>query len=336
MLSRKGKWDMSIAPEDARHLTLSTIDILWANGVPIELPIAGDPVCHLRLDPKNRKISLVTAYQIPEPDVTKFKNVSYNAAVESELDVAELTVRVDDNAHGAYGLLATLADQIQVERLPLAAAVAVAVTRHRDVFAARGTLSTEREVGLFGEMLFLEYLIRAIGPNAAIATWQGPLAEEHDFTFEALHIEVKTTSSERRKHVVHGLNQLVPVGDVPLALLSIQLTRSAPEGGQTLTGLISEVRKIAGGYVVAIDKMLDTFGWHPDGADLYSTFWALRSLPRAYLVGGDFPAMTPDLVAPVVPNFQLLSDVQYRVDLTNLNHYSLPDPISGFAEIQES
>ena len=46
--------------------------------------------------------------------------------------------------------------------------------------------------------------------------------------------------------------------------------------------------------------------------------------------------MTPDLVTPVVPNFALLSDVSYRVDLTDLDHDALPDPIGGFVESKES
>jgi hypothetical protein len=327
---------MTISPDDARHLTFSTLDELWVNGAPIELPITGDPVCHLQLDPKNGLLTLVTSYQTPEPDVAKLKNVGFRAIVEGDDEIAELTVRVEGNVHGAYGLLATIADQLQVEKLPLAAAVAVGVSRHRNVFASRGALTTEKEVGLFGELLFLEYLVHAIGANPAAASWQGPLSEEHDFTFDAVHVEVKTTSGERRRHVIHGLDQLVPLRGVSLSVLSIQLTRSAPDGGRTLPGLISQVRKIAGGHVVAIDKMLDTFGWQSDDADLYSTFWALRSQPHSYAVKGDFPAMTTGLIAPVVPNFGLLSDVSYRVDLTDLEYDSLPEPLDGFVESKES
>lgn len=82
--------------------------------------------------------------------------------------------------------------------------------------------------------------------------------------------------------------------------------------------------------------MLTSFGWHDDDADLHSTFWALRSQPRAYDVKGDFPAMTPDLVGPIVPNFALVSEVSYRVDLTELHHDALPEPIGGFVESKES
>lgn len=327
---------MTTTPDDARHLTFATLDELWSNGAPMVLPIKGEPSCRLQLDPKNGLITLVTPYDTPEPDVAKLKNVGFAAVSTGDDEVAELTVRVEGSVHGAYGLLATIADELQIEKMPLAAAVAAAVTRHRNVFASRGALTTEKEVGLLGELLFLEYLIHQVGAGPAIASWQGPLSEEHDFTFDSVHIEVKTTSSERRRHVIHGLDQLVPLRGVPLSLLSIQLTRTSPEGGRTLPQVVAHVRKLAGGHQVALNAMLASFGWDDDDADLYPTFWALRSEPRAYDVKGDFPAMTPDLVGPVVPNFALLSDVSYRVDLTDLHCDALPDPIGGFVESKES
>lgn len=327
---------MTISPDDARHLTFTTLDDLWGNGAPMVLPIKGEPPCRLQLDPKNGLITLVTAYDTPEPDVAKLKNVGFSAVSSGDDELAELTVRVEGSVHGAYGLLATIADELQIEKMPLAAAVAAGVARHRNVFASRGAMTTEKEVGLIGELLFLEFLIHQIGAGPATAAWQGPLSEEHDFTFDSVHIEVKTTSGERRRHVVHGLDQLVPLRGVPLSLLSVQLTRSSPDGGRTLPQVVANVRKIAGGHQVEVDAMLASFGWQDEDADLYPTFWALRSEPRAYDVKNDFPAMTPDLVSPVVPNFALLSDVSYRVDLTDLHHDALPDPIGGFVESKES
>lgn len=323
---------MTISPGDARHLTFSTLDELWNHGAPMMMPIKGQPACHLQLDPKNSLITLVAPYEMPEPDVAKLKNVVFNAVSAGENEFAELSVRVEGSAHGAYGLLATIADELQIKKLPLAAAVAAGVVRHRNVFASRGAVTTEKEIGLLGELLFLEFLIHQVGAGPATGAWQGPLSEEHDFTFDSIHIEVKTTSSERRRHVVNGLDQLVPLRGVPLSLLSIQLTRTAPDGGRTLPQAVAYVRKIAGGHQVAVDALLTNFGWEDQDADLYPTFWALRSQPRAYSVKDDFPAMTPDLVGPVVPNFALLSEVSYRVDLTDLQHDALPDPISGFVE----
>jgi hypothetical protein len=327
---------MTMSPDDARHLTFPTLDELWNNGAPIEIPIKGDPTCRLQLDPKNELITLVTIYESPEPDVARLKNVRFNAVSAGDEDLAELAIRVEGNVHGAYGLLATIADQLQIEKAPLAAAVAAGVARHRNVLASRGALTTEKEVGIFGELLLLEFLIRQVGAGPVVAAWQGPLSEEHDFTFDSVHIEVKTTSGERRKHVVHGLDQLVPLRGVPLSLLSIQLTRTSPEGGRTLPQIVAQARTIAGGHQVALDAMLSAFGWRSEDADLYNTCWALRSQPRAYRVKGDFPAMTPDRVGPVVPNFGLLSEVSYKVDLTDLDYHPLPDPIGGFVESKEN
>lgn len=327
---------MATSPDDARHLTFTTLDELWSAGAPMVLPIKGEPACRLQFDPKNGLITLVTAYDTPEPDVAKLKNIGFAAVSADDNELAELTVRVEDSVHGAYGLLATIADELQIEEMPLAAAVAAGVARHRNVFASRGAMTTEQEVGLIGELLFLEFLIHQIGAGPATSSWQGPASEEHDFTFDSVHIEVKTTRGERRRHVIHGLDQLVPLRGVPLSVLSIQVTRTAPDGGRSLPQLVAQVRKIAGGHQIALDAMLTSFGWQDDDADLYSTFWALRSQPRAYNVKADFPAMTPELVSPVVPNFALLSEVSYRVDLTDLDYDGLPDAICGFVESKES
>lgn len=326
---------MTISPDDARHLTFTTLDELWDNGAPMVLPVRGEPMCRLQLDPKNGLITLVTAYETPEPDVAKLKNVVFNAVTSGDDEFAELTVHVEGSVHGAYGLLATVADELQVDKMPLAAAVAAGVARHRNVIASRGAMTTEQEVGLFGELLFLEYLIQQLGAGPAVAAWQGPLSEEHDFTFHSCHIEVKTTSSERRRHVIHGLDQLVPRRGVPLNLLSIQLTRTSPDGGRTLPQVVAGLRRISGGYRTTIDTMLAALGWQDTDADLYQTFWTLRSQPRAYGVKDEFPAMTPDRVTPVVPNFALISDVSYRVDLTDLTYDQLPDPIRGFVDSEE-
>lgn len=302
----------------------------------MEIPIKGDPVCRLQFDPKNDLLTLVTAYEVPEPDVAKLKHVEFNAVAAGDDDLAELTVRVEGNVHGAYGLLATIADEVQIAKLPLAAAVATGVARHRNILASRSGLTAEKEVGLFGELLFLEFLIHQMGAGTAVAAWQGPLSEEHDFTFDTVHIEVKTTSGERRKHSINGLTQLVPLRLLPLSLLSIQLTRSSPEGGRTLPQIIADVRTIAGGHSVSVDTMLTAFGWRNEDANLHATYWTLRSAPRAYAVRGDFPVMTPDLLSPIVPNFGLLSEVSYKVDLTDLDHDSLPDPLGGFVESKEN
>lgn len=326
---------MTPSPDDARRLTVTTLDELWSGGAPIAIPLKGQPACELRLNPATGLITLVAPYETPEPDVARLRNITLNPVVSDGEEFAELTVRVAGNVHGAYSLLATIADGLQLGGLTLGAAVAVGCERHRDLLATRGALTLEKEIGLFGELFFLEFLLETIGPDTAVAAWQGPLSEEHDFSFESVTVEIKTTSSERRRHTIHGLTQLVPVRGLPLTLISIQVTRGSPDLGRTLPQLVADVRQGARGHRVVIDGMLDLFGWQSDAAELYGTSWMLRSEPRAYSVQGIFPAMTPDLLAPVIPSFGLLSEVLYRVDLTDFEHDSLPGPIGAFVETKD-
>jgi hypothetical protein len=81
-----------------------------------------------------------------------------------------------------------------------------------------------------------------------------------------------------------------------------------------------------------LDLLLTAAGWSIDDADLYSTRWTSRSTPRAYLVDKSFPAITAEALAAAVPNSGLLSDVTYRVDVTDLQPNKLPEPLSGFVE----
>jgi hypothetical protein len=317
-------------PTDARHLTVVTLNELWKGGVPLELPIEGDPTCRLQLDPQHGLIRLLTAYQSPEPDVAKFKNMQFRPIVSDGTELAELTVQASDNVYAAYGLLASIADDLQTEKQPLSASVATAVLRHRSMLITRGTLTLEQEIGLFGELLFLEFLIDAIGAEPAVLAWHGAVSEEHDFIFDAIHIEVKTTVGEQRKHIISGLAQLVPVPNVPLSLLSIQLTRSTASGARSLPELVAQVRQMAAGHSVRVDAMLTLAGWTAEDADLYDIRWTLRAVPCAYRVKGAFPALTPNRLAPVVPNFALVSDVSYKVDLTNLGDDGLPGGFAGF------
>ena len=323
-------------PADARHQTHANLETHWEAGHPQVLPLQGLPWCEMRLDPPAGLIKLLTTYELPEPELANLKNVSFDAVTDGDRDIAEITVRVDGSIHGAYGLLATIADALQLEDVGLAAAVRSGVRRYRDMLAPRAGLSDPEEIGLFGELLLLDFLVGALGAGPAIESWQGPLSEEHDFVFADLHLEVKTTVSERRRHVIGSLEQLVPLSDVPLGLVSIQITRADPLSGRTLAALVAEVRRAADGYSAPLDERLERIGWRPDDADLYPTVWVLRSVPRVYWIDSEFPALSPRLLGPVVPNFGLVSDVSYRVDVTDIEYGAIRKPLADFVQSEGS
>lgn len=323
---------MDNAVEDARHLTYLNLETLWHGGAPLILPVHGTPRCDLEFDPAAGRITLVTDYQAPAPNLARLQNISFEPMCMDGRDVARITVRVEHNVHGAYGLLAFIADGLQVEHSPLAVAVAEGVEQYKDMLTARRGLTTEKEVGLVGELIFLDYLIRTIGSEPAIAAWQGPFGEEHDFVFDGIDLEIKTTSSERRRHVITGLTQLLPRAGTALAVLSIQITRASAASGLTLPGMVAQVRALVGGHAADLDRSLAIVGWAAEDAGLYATSWTPRNTPRAYLIDADFPAITAAALASVVPNSGLLSEVSYKVDVTDLEHDTLPPPLTGFVE----
>lgn len=317
---------------DARHYSLANLDAFWESGHPAALPIVGIPACKLLINPAARTITLVTPFTPPEPDVARWRNIDFRITRAYGGDDAELTISIRDNLHGAYGLVTSIADQLQLDGEPLAAAVAIAIQSHQDLFTGRSALSQDKELGLYGELLVLEYLIGEIGPAAAIATWQGPLHEEHDCVFDDVHLEVKSTASEHRQHVIHGFTQLVPLRGVPLSLLSVQLTRSHPASSRSLTQVIKSVRAMAGGHRPALDRALDATGWRDEDADLYRTSWTKRSQPRAYRIDDRFPALTRERLERVVPNLRAVSDPSYRIDVTHFAHHHLPGPLAGLVK----
>lgn len=327
---------MSKHLNDARHYSLANVDVFWGAENPVVLPIAGTPECTLDIHPGNGTLTLITPFLPPEPDIAKWRNISFKAVASETAKLGKITVHVEDNLHGAYGLLTSIADRIQLEREPLAAAVANAIQKHRRMFAGKAGLSQDQEVGLFGELLVLEYLIESIGAGPAIRAWQGPLSEEHDFVFSDVHLEIKTTLSERRRHMMHGFTQLVPLRGVPLSLISIQMTRSNDEGGRTLSQLVSQIRHQTGGHRPKADDALEQAGWNDVDAELYTTYWAKRNRPRAYAVDDRFPALTLDRLAQVVPNINFVSDLSYRVDVTHFQNHIPPGPLADLVDAIET
>lgn len=327
---------MTVSLHNARHLTFSTLDQLWSSGIPMEIPIKGLPACRLQLDAAHGVLTLLTAYKTPDSDVARLKNIAFNVVAVGETDLPEQTIRVDGNVHAAYGLPAIVADEMQVEERPLAAAVASGIARYRSLLFSCGPFTAEKEVGLFGELLFLEFLFRQIGPGPAVTAWQGPMSEEHDFIFPMLHVEVKTTRSERRKHLINGLRQLVSLRSIPLSGLSIQITPGSPEGGPDTVTNRRTGPDDGGGHQAAVEARVTNADWVHEDADLYTTSWVLRSESRAYSLRDHFMATTPALIGPVVPNFDLVSEISYRGDLADLDHDPIPEPIGGFVKNEGS
>ncbi len=130
----------------------------------------------------------------------------------------------------------------------------------RNLFAGGAApLSEARQVGLFGELLFLERLLGASSQQgAAIEAWVGPSRRPQDYVFEgALAVEVKTTVSGSGENdmEVASLEQLDPSNFAALFLWNMMLAVESGGAGRTLMQLVLAIRGMLRG-----DLLLASFG----------------------------------------------------------------------------
>lgn len=326
---------MSAFSQPAR-LTADDIAQIYAAGLPrVRRQSAATPDTYLIAFPGSDLMTLQTeVIDDAAPDVTAFQNIDYDFVQDAQTGESwhELTVTTGDDKYPAYQLLAAITELME-GGLKFHDAVPVGVRAFKELIARRPSLSEEKQVGLFGELLLVEHGL-GIDAGQTLDAWLGPDEAPHDFVFAAFDAEVKTTRGQARHHTIGSLTQLEPSPDRPLYLLSIQLTEAgAAQQGRTLARLIADLRgAIPHARQQRFTDKLGSAGWRDADADLYPTKWVLRSDPRAYFVGDQFPALTPPRIAASVPQAELIDDVRYRVDVTQMNHSAAPDPLGSFVE----
>ena len=303
---------------EPRHAPLGVIERYLTEGISGAISVAGIPRAIITIDPQRSQLALRVPAIDRMPNVVDFENVRSDSVVDGDVVWQELGVTLDDNTDEVYAALCSIADRVQLEGESFADAVEAVLDALAGIVSQRHGLSTERQVGLFGELVVLLALVNSGGVEPALAAWRGPSSEEHDFGTDNYDLEVKTTLSERRVHWISGATQLAPTGDRPLFLGSIQLTRAAVNAGSTLPHLVERVRSRFGDHLGAVNRQLSQLGYRDRDADLYRAKWTTRTAPAFFEIDADFPALTQDRLNGAVPSPERLVEVRYRVDLTGL------------------
>ena len=106
------------------------------------------------------------------------------------------------------------------------------------------TLSSDAEIGLFGELVVLEGLLAGgAAASVAIESWKGPLDGVQDFMTRAAAMEVKTTiATAGFTALIGSLEQLDDAHLQPLFLAAVRLSLSS--AGRTLPQVIRDVRAV--------------------------------------------------------------------------------------------
>lgn len=167
----------------------------------------------------------------------------------------------------------------------LGAAVDDALVRWRTMFRAvqQVSLGLTQQHGLFAELSILERLVD-INAREALSWWRGPFREPHDFALPRADVEVKAVSPSSREVVFHGLAQLQPSGDRPLAVALLEVVEA--QNGRRLDELAASLEVTLGAG--ALDAHLAASGYP---RALRTARFAVTNASFLH-VRADFPAIT--------------------------------------------
>ncbi|MED5812901.1 PD-(D/E)XK motif protein [Mycolicibacterium sp. 050232] len=243
----------------------------------------------------------------------------------------EVEIEYAEHPHESYLFLSDISDLLQQEACRFDTALEAAVSTFEQILAHSRSLSREKQVGIYGELMFLQHCIQEASAASAITAWKGFAENEHDFVFPDGSFEIKTTTSEARRHRISSLDQLSPVPGSPLWLVSIQVTAATPATGRTLADVVDETRQMAGHHP-ELDKSLARAGWRERDRATYRNPYRLRSTPAAYKIDDQFPSITRAALVRASARPELIINASYVIDLTALTPGEPPSPAGRFIE----
>lgn len=314
--------------DNPKYLSPESLDGYFSAGVATQHLLCETPQCLLRIDPAAERLTFRTPNDGTAPTVKGLERVTVDL---TEIDgtmwsVVEVDAR--DMHQPAYALAVSIAEEMR-KGSSFATATNAAMSDLRALLAQRRRLSAEQQLGLMGELLVVEALLEGASAGDVLEWWVGPLAEQHDFALPGMDLEVKTTLSERRRHMISGTEQLRPNPARPLWLVSIPLTRAGSGSGRSLADVVAELREQFDEDPRFHDALVGT-GWDDEDAELYDQRYLPRDSPLAYAVDDDFPAVTAERLRVAVPHADLVSDLTYRIDLTDRTPADPGEPLSPF------
>jgi hypothetical protein len=243
-----------------------------------------------------------STYQINGGEFEKYLSVTPPTLELSEIFLSFIRFTLDD-----------IASQTSIDNV-----ISLIIEKYEDwsAFFASGGLgkdSTSKIIGIIGELLILEKVIKTLD-ETAISTWWGPVRHRHDFEFANSGIEVKTTINPHSNEVeIHGLKQLSP--DPGRSLYLAHLKLNLDPQGLNLSDLInrlltSNVSKFE------LEEKIGKSGVTKELIDSFTNFKFNGFLARYFLVDDLFPSITQDNLS--VDELSRISRVSYKIDLKDL------------------
>lgn len=310
-----------------RHLQTQFID----SGLPGLFVVSAEPRMTLFLDPGATRFGVRLAGPAADAVPLRLASVQVRDVVVDGERLLEIATSISGLFETFHLFLTDLVPRVVVQGVPIDEAVVSALDRWKSLLHEEALMTEERQQGLFGELWCLRRLLAA-GLTEGLASWTGAYPEAHDFRLSDFDLEVKTTRSARRIHIINGLSQLASVGNTPLYLLSIRL-ESAGQGGESLPELVHAVAAQLGeAEKSAFDELLVRVGYVSMHADRYRARWRLAAPAVLVPVVDGTPRLTREAVDSLPSRFapERISEAQYRVDIEGLG---FPDQSPDFLAI---
>lgn len=311
---------------NARYLSESGLDEFMRSRTTAAVRIRGVPETQLVFLPgADSGVAVRVAWDgAAVPDLAEYEHLSADVVRTGDQAWAELLIDDPDVFRRAISAVWRIVDRIQLEQIDFATAVVATLADFRELLEGAPGLSSDREVGLYGELTVVDCLVSAVGGAQAVAAWRGPDGAVHDFDLGLGDLEVKSTTLEKRIHWIGSLSQLEPTPGRPLWLLSVQLV-TGPDESTTIAELIAKLRsRLAGADLDAFEKKLHVAGWRDRFSARGRRRFRLRSTPLLLPVAAEFPALTQDRVAAAGMPLSRLREIAYSIDVTGLAREPYP------------
>lgn len=281
------------------------------------LAVQGLSDAKLLIDPLRKRVALqASTKQVPDLATTEKLTWDTISLQKDGSIFGELSVLAEDQMYEGYLLLADVAAEL-ADSHDLQKALEEATGGFTELLTLQSVLSPEKQLGLVGELLIIREIVltNEIDP---VGFWLGPEKSEHDFKFLMFDLEVKTTTSEMRKHKIATISQLLPSQGRELFLASIQLTRASKSSGFSLFELATELLASKKLDSQALSAKLVETGWKAKHNHLYTSRFELRSEILIYEVNEEFPKLTQNVLALAAAYESRITDISYRVNLDGL------------------
>ena len=147
------------------------------------------------------------------------------------------------------------------------------------------------ERGLIGELWVLNELIDLYGPRF-VEYWIGPTHQRHDFRFDDVELEIKTTNSKDRTHTISSVEQLEPTDGSVLYLISILLTSTTKSNSNATSvhDLFFEIQeKLEGEQNTLFINLVRDYLIDPELYKHFKTPYTLTDTPKIIPVNEEFP-----------------------------------------------